>query len=342
MRQAITNRARRTYFNNPLVEESLKHLPAALEHPTSTAFRDYLVQNLHHNSHSTRLKAAEYISARFAKDGAINLDLARALMKFGDSRIGREILYFEYLQAIPLLQEVAVRWLAALPESGGNRASLLSFLGPLLGGRSTDKVAQSAVQTFKLLGRLRSPKLAHYVPIWSAPPLEAFLYTLARMFPERSMVQVETFGGENAIRAMLWPVPCIPELLKAAEQAGHVSKISQLDQYHQFTLAGTGAERIKLLLGVVEPVLAKSSDAKPPQSKAPRKRPIGQLKEEPVAYVVKQPTAGGDAGNVPHPASGHPLPSDGRGDKPQNQLDLFGQRMNGATPPKKGKKAHAG
>lgn len=252
MSRSITNRARRTYFNNPLVEESLKHLPAALEHPRSTAFRDYLIQNLHHNSHSTRLKAAEYISIRFATDGVINLDLARALQKFGDSRIGREIFYFEYLQAIPLLQEVAVRWLAALPEAGGNRASLLNFLEPLLGGRSTDKVAGSALQALKLLGRLRSPKLAHYVPIWSEPPLEAFLYILARMFPERSMVQVETFGGENVIRAMLWPVPCLPELLKAAERAGHVSKISRLDQYHQFTLAGSGAERMQMLLGGAE------------------------------------------------------------------------------------------
>ena len=309
MSRFITNRARRTYFNNPLVEETLKHLPAALEHPTSTAFRDYLVQNLHQNSYSTRRKTAEYISVRFAKDGAVNLDLARALKKFGDSRVGREILYFEYVQAIPLLQEVAVRWLAALPESGGNRASLLSFLRPLLGERSTDKVAGSAVQTFKLLGRLRSPKLACYVPIWSEPPLEAFLYVLARIYPEPSMVQVETFGGENVIRAMLWPVSCIPEMLKVAERTGHVSKISQLDQYHQFTLAGSGAERMRLLLGdwTATPV-----------------RPGAQPKEESAASLVPEPVAGAGV-----------LTS---GAKPQNQLDLFRD----STPRKKGKRSNGG
>ncbi len=313
MSRFITNRARRTYFNNPLVEETLKHLPAALEYPTSTAFRDYLVQNLHQNSYSTRRKAAEYISARFAKDGAINLDLAWAMKNFGDSPAGREILYFEYLQAIPLLQEVAVRWLAALPESGGNRASLLNFLSPLLGGRSTDKVAGSAVQTFKLLGRLRSPKLGYYVPIWSEPPLEAFLYILARMFPERSMVQVETFGGENVIRAMLWPVSCIPERLKAAERAGHVSKISQLDQYHQFTLSGTGAERMRLLMGDVT---------------AAQARPSALPKEESATSLVPE-----SAVSVDVLASGA---------EPQNQLDLFGQVANGAAPRKKGKRSHAG
>lgn len=309
MSRSITNRARRTYFNNPLVEETLKHLPAALEHPTSTAFRDYLTQNLHHNSQSTRLKAAEYISARFAKDGAVNLDLARAMRKFGDSRVAREILYFEYLQAIPLLQEIAVRWLAALPESGGNRQSLLAFLGPLLGGRSTDKVAQSAVQTFKLLGRMRSPKLAHYVPIWSEPPLEAFLYILARLFPERSMVQIETFGGENSIRAMLWPAPCLSELLKAAERAGHVSKISQLDQYHQFTLAGTGAERMRMLLGASRPIPPGGDGVKAPPPTARDIRPVVQLKEEAVPFVGAEAVPGAVAAAT--------------ATNPQNQLDLF-------------------
>ena len=329
MTRSITNRARRTYFNNPLIEESLKHLPAALDYPTSTAFRAYLVQNLHHNSLKTRERMAGYIAARFAHDGVMNHDLAAALKRFGDSKIDKEIFYFEYIQAIPLLQDVAVRWLGALPEEGGNREALLRFLDARLAGRSSEKVAKYVVQALKQLGRLRSPKLAHYVPIWSEPPLEAFLYVLARMFPEGGMVQVENFGGENAIRAMLWPVSCIPELLKAAERAGHVSKISQLDQYHQFTLAGTGAERMRLLLPDAGPVSARPQAAvKPPQSKAPRKQPAVQLKEEPVAGVVKEPGAGGDPG-VPEA-------------KPQNQLDLFGHRANGATPPKKGKKAHAG
>jgi hypothetical protein len=247
--RSVTQRERRTYFNNPLVEESLRHLPAALNHPRSTDFRDYLVQHLHHNSHSTRLKAAEYISIRFAKDGAINLALAAAIKKFGDSPIGREIFYFEFLQAIPMLQEIAIRWLAELPPAGVPRSSLISFLDTRLGGRSSDKVASSAVQAFKLLGRVRVPKPAFYIPVRPVPPPEAFLYILARHYPEPTMVRLETFAGENIIRAMLWPSACIPGLLKAAESAGHVSKISQLDQYHQFTLSGTGEERMRLLLG---------------------------------------------------------------------------------------------
>jgi hypothetical protein len=253
LRQPVTNRARRTYFNNPLVEETLRHLPAALEHPRSTDLRDYLVQHLHHNSYSTRRKAAEYISSRFAKNGAVNLNLAAALRKFDDSKIGREILYFEYIRAIPVLQDIALRWLAELPDTGSPRAGLLSFVNARLGGRSADKVAGAAVNVFKHLGRISIPKLAYYVPVRSVPPPEAFLYILARLYPEPAMLRVETLSGENVIRAMLWPTGCVPELLRTAEIAGHISKISQLDQYHQFTLAGTGQERMRKLLGDVLP-----------------------------------------------------------------------------------------
>jgi hypothetical protein len=62
------------------------------------------------------------------------------------------------------------------------------------------------------------------------------------------MVRVELFLNDNIVRAMLWPQSGITDLLKDAEAAGHISKISHLDQYYQFTLAGTGDERMKALL----------------------------------------------------------------------------------------------
>jgi hypothetical protein len=143
-----------------------------------------------------------------------------------------------------------VQWLTELPEQGGNRENLNHFLESRLGGRCIREVAKGAVQTFKMLGKMRSPKLAHYYPVWSTPPLEAFLYILARLYPERAMVRVELFLNDNIVRAMLWPQSGITDLLKDAEAAGHVSKISRLDQYYQFTLAGTGAERMTALLEV--------------------------------------------------------------------------------------------
>jgi hypothetical protein len=272
VKKAISNSTRRTYFNNPLVLESLQHLPAALEHPDSNSFKAYLIDHLHFNSEKTRRRMARYIANRFSVDGVMNLDLARAIHRFGDSLIGMEILYFEYIQAIPLLQEIAIRWLAELPEQGTDRASFIAFLELVLGNRSIKKVSKDVTLTFKRFGKLSSPKLSYYCPVWTEPPLEAFLYILARLYPEKTMVRVEMFMNENPVRAMLWPSGSILELLQRAEKAKHISKISQLDQYHQFTLSALGPERMDMLLvdtfDIEQPGDLSSTEGKSTEEKA--------------------------------------------------------------------------
>lgn len=248
MRRAVSQPQRRTYFNNPLIADSLQHLPAAVDYPTSVAFRAHLIETLHHNSLTTRRRFAQYIAQRFSHDGVMNRDLALALRKFGDSRSGREILYFELIRAVPLLQEIASLWLAELPATGAPRSRLEGFLAARLAGRSTEKVVQASLQAFRECGKMTSPKPGFCIPVWTEPPLEAFLYALAQLCPEQTMVRVEMFANQPVVRAMLWPRPAVEALLRAAEQAGHVSKISALDQYHQFTLAGTGEERMARLL----------------------------------------------------------------------------------------------
>lgn len=249
MSKAISQRSRRTYFNNPLVEESLRYLPDALAHATSVAFRTHLVRVLPQSSVQTRQRLAEYISQRFSHDGRMNLELAAALGKFGESRAGREILYFELLRASPVLQEIASLWLAEQPAEGTTRKSLLAFLERRLGGRNADQVATAAIATFRRCRKISSPKPAVYVPVWAEPPLEAFLYVLARLYPERAMVRVDHLTAQPNVRALLWPRPSLAPLLEEARLAGHVSKISELDQYHQFTLAEPAAERMSRLVG---------------------------------------------------------------------------------------------
>ena len=68
---------------------------------------------------------------------------------------------------------------------------------------------------------------------------------LPACFPERTMVRVDIFAGMPLIRAMLWPEAVLDGLLRQAEEAGHISKISRLDQYHQFTLAASGDVRMR-------------------------------------------------------------------------------------------------
>jgi hypothetical protein len=147
-----------------------------------------------------------------------------------------------------MLQEIAIHWLAQLGPEGGSRASLREFLEAKIPGRSTEKVAKDSMTTMHQCGKVARPKVGWYRAVWAAPPIETFLYVLARLCPEATMVRVDLFSGMPIHRAMLWPSASIEDFLREAERAGHISRISRLDQYHQFTLAGSGQDRLKLLL----------------------------------------------------------------------------------------------
>src|SRR5947207_1452476 len=71
--------SRRTYISTLLVTESLQHLPAAVDYPTTDAFKIYLREHLHFNSANTRSRYAEYIAQRYSHEGKVNLALARFL-----------------------------------------------------------------------------------------------------------------------------------------------------------------------------------------------------------------------------------------------------------------------
>ena len=86
------------------------------------------------------------------------------------------------------------------------------------------------------------------------------------------MIRVELFLSDNYVRAMLWPQFSITELLKEAEAAGHISKISRLDQYHQFTLSSTGAERMTSLLS--ENLQNSTWESNPKSSSAEEQLPL--------------------------------------------------------------------
>lgn len=242
------NKRRRSYFNHPLVLESLLCLPAALEHPNPDDFGRYVIEHVPQNSLKGRKRIAGYLRQRFSDGRCMNLPLAAAVAQFGDSRISREILYFELLRAYPLFAEIATHWVAELPEEGGSRQSLKQFLAVRIPGRSTEKVAKDSLTTMKQCGKISRPRTAWYRALWSPPPLEVFLYVLAALYREPAVVPIESFLNHPLRRAMLWPPASLEELLQEAARAGHISKIARLDQYHQFTLAGSGAERFQRLL----------------------------------------------------------------------------------------------
>lgn len=255
----------RGYLGHLLVEEALTLLPAALEHQTQERFRLYVEEHLHHNSRTTRRRYAGYLANRYSQNGLMNLSLARALSVFADRRIGREILFFETIYAMPILKDIAANWVAFQPETGGMRQDLQAFVISRLPDIKPPDVIKRSVTGLKKFHRLRSRKQGEYIPIWVEPPLEAFVYVLCRLFPEPTVVPIEGFKASEDVRALLWQPGVIEPLLQQAEKQEFVSKITQLDAYYQFTLSDKGEKRLERLLDEAATATATSdsNDARP-------------------------------------------------------------------------------
>ncbi|MDD2709252.1 MAG: hypothetical protein PHV34_14795 [Verrucomicrobiae bacterium] len=240
--------SRRTYINNLLVNESLQHLPAALDHPSTDDFKAYLREHLHHNSANTRLKCAEYIAYRYSQQGKVNLALARFLKCCPDENSRREVLWFEMLRAVPPLQELSSAWLSKIPAQGTTREELLEFMRLRVGNRNPGKLATEALGAMKKLGHLKSDKPKHYYAIWTDPSVEVLIYALAQIYPTPTAVRMEVFKTDSMWQGLLWPPASLERIILQGDRFGKIANVTQLDTYYQFTLQGSGEERLQRLL----------------------------------------------------------------------------------------------
>lgn len=236
-----------------LIDEALALLPLALEHSTREDFCRHVEEQLHQNSRNSRRRYALYLANRYSENGLMNLALAQALAVFKDEQIRREILFFETVYAMPALRDITANWLAFQPETGGTRKDLKKFVTSRLPELKPKDIIVRSVNGLKKFRRLHFAKLGEYVPIWVEPPLEVFVYVLARLFPQPTLVPIEGFKASEEVRALLWRPAVIEPLLRRAEQAGYVSRITQLDAYYQFALSDSGEARLERLFAQAAP-----------------------------------------------------------------------------------------
>ena len=58
---------------------------------------------------------------------------------------------------------------------------------------------------------------------------------------------MEVFKSRSALASVLWPPAGLNASLQA-EHSGGIAQVTQLDNYYQFILQGTGEERLERLL----------------------------------------------------------------------------------------------
>jgi len=59
---------------------------------------------------------------------------------------------------------------------------------------------------------------------------------------------MEVFKIDPLWQALLWPAVGLERLILQADKSGEIIRVTQLDNYYQFTLQGTGQERLEELI----------------------------------------------------------------------------------------------
>ena len=227
-------------FANDEILNSLEMLPKAASFPSLEAYKLFLVENLPYNASETRIRRASYILERFFPQGQLDIPLTYYAAHCSSQSDLKPVVFYHILKAEPLLMRIAedLLW-SALPigrvEREQMRAVILANL-PQAGLSSQKNMLRSIFNTYHYLelGSVKETTLRFQL---QPGTLESFLYILVSEFPESGMYSFESIFTGIIHRAMLWDKEWIRLQLYNLQDFGVLTKVSEIDTVHQFSIA---------------------------------------------------------------------------------------------------------
>ena len=223
-------------FANAVLKESIELLPTLPDTDSLEEIREYLRGRLHFNAEQTRQRYANYIIRRMFPDGHADRSLRTFAKSFRDSQNLRDVAFYRFLKAEPLVVQVVEELL--LPSLGNgrlNRDKIKSYLSARFpSSRSVKDCAQAVVDALGAGGVARVDRVK-IIFGYRDILLAAFAFVLHSEFPEPGMHDIGKLENNRAICAMLWnPERILPSLYELRNR-GLISKVSEIDTLRQFT-----------------------------------------------------------------------------------------------------------
>lgn len=254
-RKKVIPRRGSEMFGKAYLEEAIKILPELPDTDSLDEIREYLRKNLSFNAEQTRQRNTSYIIRRMFPEGYADFAIRNFAKTYPGKQALRDVCYYRFLKAEPL--QVSIAHDLLLPNLGAgslNRERIRSYLAERYPGfRSIKDCAQALVDAMNAGGVAKADKTRirfGYRDI----PLEAFAFLLHSEFPEPGMHDISKVEDNRFTSAMLWnPARILPSLYELRNH-GLISKISEIDNFRQFTM--------KLTLDqVVERLVARGKEA---------------------------------------------------------------------------------
>ncbi len=241
-------RPRSELFTNSVLKEAIEILPKLPDTEDLEDIRQFLKENLPFSAEATRNRYVTYIANRIFLDGRAD----KAMRSFAKIYAGRQELrdacFYRFSKAESLM--ISVNDDLLIPAIGYgllDRSRLRGYLAERYPeSKVTDKCAMAIVNALDAAGIVRSDRQKLRFG-YREPSIPALAFVIHSEFPEPGMYEISKIEQNPAIRAMLWNPDRVLDGLYELRNAGLISKISEIDNFRQFTTRYTLEELVDIL-----------------------------------------------------------------------------------------------
>lgn len=249
-RAPARRRSRSGLFGKAMLAEAIEMLPRLPNTESIEEVRLFLRDNLRFSAAETRRRNATYITQRMFPEGRADAALRDFARQYADRQELRDVAFYRFCKAEPLMFDVIETLLLPAIGSGRlDRGALRDFLVERFPGfKSIDDCASSIVDALVAAGVARADKQRISFS-YREPPLPALAFVLHSELPEPGMYQISQVEDNASVRVLLWNPDRIVAGLYELRNLGLLSKVSQIDNFRQFTTKWDLGQVVAALVG---------------------------------------------------------------------------------------------
>jgi len=244
-------------FGKAILKEAIDMLPRLPETESLDETARFLRSNLHFNSEQTRQRNASYIIRRMFPGERADRALLRFAQAFKGRQELRDVAFYRFCTAEPLMLRVAEGLLLPAIGSGRlNRGRLREFLHARgASEKSLDDYTAAVVEALTAGGIVKADR-AKLTFAYREVLVPSFAFVVHSEFPEPGMYDIAKLEGSIAIRALLWRPDRILPSLYELRNLGLIAKLSEIDSVRQFTTRWTLEQVVERLVSLQAPATA--------------------------------------------------------------------------------------
>jgi DNA repair protein RadC len=235
-------------FTKALLKEAISILPKFPDTESVPEIKEFLRNNLHFSSQTTRERYANYITSRLYPSGYADRSLRLFALKYQGRQELRDICFYRLCKAEPVVYDVIHDLI--IPSIGHgkiDRDKLRDYLRICFpSSKSIGDGSQAIVEALTGANIARSDRTSFSFS-YRQILLPSFAFILHSEFPESGIYDIGKLENNRAINSMLWKPDGLLTSLYELRNQGFISKISEIDSVRQFTTRFTLEEVVNQL-----------------------------------------------------------------------------------------------